>query len=103
MQHPSFSIILAGQLVLAASVGLYTGAEPAACAEAFSNRVRCSGTAISHNLCMTILGGTAPMVTTWLVAHTHDSMSPPLYLMAAAAVTIIASLTLRETAWQPLA
>ena len=71
-------------------------------AEAFPASVRCVGVAISHNLCMAALGGTAPMVATYLIARTHNEFAPPLYLMAAAAVSAMVVLTMRETAKLPL-
>jgi MFS transporter, MHS family, proline/betaine transporter len=103
MHHPVFGIMLAGQLGFAVLIGLFCGAEPAAAAEAFPAHVRCSGTAISHNLCMAALGGTAPMVATYLIARTHHDMSPAWYLMMAAAISALVTLGLRETANEPLA
>jgi MHS family proline/betaine transporter-like MFS transporter len=43
------------------------------------------------------------MVATYLIVRTENDMSPAIYLMAAAAVSIIAILTLSETAKAPLA
>jgi MHS family proline/betaine transporter-like MFS transporter len=51
---------------------------------------------------MALLGGTAPLVVTWLIAHTGDEMSPAHYLMAAALVSAIVALGIRETAHEPL-
>ena len=79
------------------------GAEPAATAEAFPGRVRCSSAAISHNICFAVLGGTAPMVATYLIVRTQNDLSPSIYLMAAALISIIAILSLSETAKAPLA
>ncbi len=77
-------------------------AAPAAAVEAFPAGVRCSGVAISHNLCMALFGGTAPMVATYLIDRTGSEMAPPIYLMVAAVVSIIFILTLQETAKTPL-
>ncbi len=51
---------------------------------------------------MALLGGTAPMVATWLIVHTANEMSPALYLMAAALISGIVALGIRETAHEPL-
>ena len=48
-------------------------------------------------------GGTAPMVATYLIARTHNEFAPPMYLMAAAAISAVMVLTMRETAKLPLA
>jgi MFS transporter, MHS family, proline/betaine transporter len=100
---PQFSVILVGQLGFTIILCLFFGAEPAATAEAFPRPVRCSGAAISHNLCFALLGGTAPMVATYLIAVTRNQMSPSIYLMVAALISILSILTLGETASEPLA
>jgi MHS family proline/betaine transporter-like MFS transporter len=101
--HPELSVPLVGQIGFAIIIALFQGVAPAAAAEAFSAHVRCVGVAVRHNLCMAILGGTAPMVATYLIARTHNEFAPPLYLMAAAATSAIVVLTMRETARAPLA
>src|ERR1700693_1547790 len=103
LRYPEFGVILTGQLCFTILLCLFYAAEPAATAEAFPGRVRCSSAAISHNICFAVLGGTAPMVATYLIARTQNEMSPSIYLMAAALVSIISILTLSETAKAPLA
>jgi hypothetical protein len=44
-----------------------------------------------------LLGGTAPMVATYLIDKTDNEMVPPMYLIAAAIVSAIFVLTLKET------
>jgi MFS transporter, MHS family, proline/betaine transporter len=97
-----FASMLIGQLGLATAFAAYAGASPAAAAEAFGSRVRCTGTAVSHNVTMALLGGTAPMVVTWLIASTGSVMSPALYLMLASLISVIVVLGIRETAYGPL-
>ena len=103
LRYPKFGVILTGQLCFTIILCLFFGAEPAATAEAFPGRVRCSAAAISHNICFAVLGGTAPMVATYLIVRTQNDMSPSIYLMAAALVSIIAILSMSETAKAPLA
>ncbi len=101
--HPKLSVPLAGQIGFALIIAMFQGVSPAAAAEAFPAGVRCVGVALSHNLCMAILGGTAPMVATYLIARTHNEMAPPLYLICAAMVSLAIVLTMTETAKIPLA
>jgi MHS family proline/betaine transporter-like MFS transporter len=104
MQHQeAFALMLAGQIGFAVLISMFAGAEAAAAAEAFARHVRCSGVAVSHNLCMALLGGTAPMVATYLIDRTQYDMSPPLYLIGAAVVSALFVLSLAETARAPLA
>ena len=102
IHHPTFAVMLTGQLSLAILFSFYSGAAPAASAESFIGRVRCTGTALSHNLTMALLGGTAPLVITWLIASTGNELSPAIYLMGAALVSGIVAFGIRETAYQPL-
>lgn len=101
--NPSFASMLTGQLGLATLFAFYLGAAPAAGAESFHARVRCTGTAVSHNVTMAVLGGTAPMLVTWFIAWTGDTMSPAHYLTAAALVSALVAFGIRETAHEPLA
>ncbi len=98
-----FAAMLAGQLGFAFLIAMFAGAGAAASAEAFERQVRCSGVAVSHNLCMALLGGTAPLAATYLIEHTQNDMSPPLYLIGAAVVSALFVLSLAETARAPLA
>ncbi len=102
IRHPGFSTILVGQLGLATLFSFYVGGAAAAGAEAFRARVRCTGTALSHNVTAALLGGTTPLVATWLIAQTGNEMWPARYLMAAALISGIVSIGIRETAHEPL-
>ena len=51
---------------------------------------RTSWLAFSYSISVTVLGGFAPFVATWLIAVTGDSLSPAFYLMATALLSIIA-------------
>ena len=100
--HPLLRAPLVGQVSIALLIGLFDGVSPAATAEVFPASVRCTGVGLAHNLTMALLGGTAPLVATYLIDKTDNEMIPPLYLMAAASVSLIFTLTLKETAKVPL-
>ena len=68
----------------------------------YSAPARSSGYSIGYNTSVAIFGGTAPYVATWLVAHTGSNLAPALYVVAAAIITFLTVLTMRETARQPL-
>jgi len=101
--HPEFHVPLLGQVGFALLIALFDGVAPVTAAEAFPANVRCTGVGLSHNLCMALLGGTAPLVATYLIDKTGDEMVPPFYLIAAAVVSSIFVLSLKETAHEPLA
>jgi MFS transporter, MHS family, proline/betaine transporter len=102
MHHPSFALMLAGQMGFAVLLGVFLGVSPAAMVEAFPARVRCSACSIGYNLTLGLIGGTTPMVATYLIAHSHNDLSPAFYLMGAATLSLLVILSLRETAQAPL-
>ena len=100
--HPMFHSTLLGQVGFALLIALFDGVAPTTAAEAFPANVRCTGVGLSHNICIALLGGTAPLVATYLIDRTDNEMIPPLYLMGAAVISAIFVLSLKETAHQAL-
>ncbi|MDB6454058.1 MFS transporter [Falsirhodobacter sp. 20TX0035] len=66
--------------------------------ECFPRAVRTSGLSITYALGVTIFGGTAQLVVTWLLDVTGDPMALAWYLIATNAVTIVALWKLRPPA-----
>jgi MFS transporter, MHS family, proline/betaine transporter len=68
----------------------YSGVLPSLMSEQFPVETRAVGVAFSYSVSVTVFGGFAPFVATWLIAVTGDSLSPAFYLMATALLSIIA-------------
>ncbi|MGE0094732.1 MAG: MFS transporter [Alphaproteobacteria bacterium] len=102
MHHDDPALILSAQIVFALLLGAYGPAISAVMAELFPREVRCSGMSIAYNLTLGLIGGTTPMVATYLIARTHDDLSIAWYLMAAAAISFVSALSIPETAKTPL-
>ena len=68
----------------------YSGVLPSVLAEQFPVETRAVGVAFTFSLSVTIFGGFAPFVATWLIAETGDPLSPSYYLMVTALLSIIA-------------
>ncbi|MFO1069188.1 MAG: MFS transporter [Geminicoccaceae bacterium] len=98
----SFVTLLAGQLLLAALIGLYAGQIGATLVESLPRRVRCTAIALSYNISVGLFGGFSPMVATWLVRRTGDDMLPAVLAMIVAAGSLAGSWLTRETRGQPL-
>lgn len=62
----------------------------------FAVRRRGFGLSLGYALGIALFGGCAPMINTWLVAHTGDPRSPGLYLIFTALVTITALIAARR-------
>jgi hypothetical protein len=68
--------------------------------------IRSTGLALTYALGVTIFGGTATYVVTWLVGVTGDPLASTYYVMAANVVVLLAALAIRNSdhpaaAWPP--
>lgn len=79
------------------------GTLPCFLTEIFPTRVRYSGFAFSFNMAQAFLGGTAPLIATFLINITGSKLAPAWYLVAIAVASLIAMRAARETAGKPLA
>jgi len=74
----------------------YSGVLPSVLSEQFPVETRAVGVAFTFSLSVTIFGGFAPFVATWLIAETGDPLSPSYYLMATALISIIALMVIKR-------
>jgi MHS family proline/betaine transporter-like MFS transporter len=81
----------------------YSGVLPSLLSEQFPVETRAVGVAFSYSISVTIFGGFAPFVATWLIALTGDPLSPSYYLMFTALLSIVALMAVeRRAARSPL-
>ncbi len=93
---------LTGQIIFAVVVAGFMSILPTTLVEIFPTQIRNSGYSIGYNLPFAIFGGTAPLISTYLIKITGDINSPAFYLIFAASIAFIAGMTLKETAKEPL-
>ena len=72
------------------------GPEAALIAEAFTPRLRYSGSSIGYQLASIIAGGPAPFIATWLFSTFHSTFPIGLYACVCAAISICAALLLPD-------
>ena len=90
----TFVAALSAGLIFAITVSWVQGPMPAVLAETFPKDIRNTGIGVAYNLVLGLMGGTAPMVCTWLIATTDNDAAPAYYLMVLAAISLIALSTL---------
>ena len=97
-------VVIAITIAVAVSFGqgIMFGPEAAWVAELFPARLRYSGASLGFQLGAALSGGLTPMLASALLLWTGATWSISLYLIAAAVVTIAATLAARETARKPL-
>jgi MFS transporter, MHS family, proline/betaine transporter len=103
MTTGSIPLVILGQFGFALLIGAYGSVNPIAICEIFPRNVRCSAVSTAYNITLGIAGGTAPAVATWLMNRTDDPMVPAFYIMAAAAISALAALSVHERSRQAIA
>jgi MHS family proline/betaine transporter-like MFS transporter len=76
--------------------GGYSGVLPSVLCEQFPVETRAVGVAFAFSISVTVFGGFAPFIATWLIAQTGDPLSPSYYLMATALLSIIAIMAIER-------
>ncbi|SAL09706.1 membrane protein [Caballeronia peredens] len=84
---PGLASLLVFQAVFGVLIAAYTGPILAAFAELFPTKVLSTGLSVAYNFAVTIFGGFAPFLITWLIARTGSNMAPAIYVMIAAAIS----------------
>lgn len=97
MYHQSQVIVQLCQLSFALLVGICLGIFPAFMAETAPAHIRSTSLALGYNLTMGIVGGLTPLTATWLVNQTHNSIAPVFMIIAAALISFVTLLFMRET------
>lgn len=102
MHHHEPAFIFMGQAGIALILSMYLGALPAALTEMFPSHVRVTAVSVGYNLTYAILGGTTPMVAVWLIQKQHDDMAFAWYIVAAAILSTIVLMGIKDYSQQPL-
>ena len=102
MHHPDTVMIMLGQMGFAVLVACFASPVPAYMAELFPAKIRVTAVSISYNLSLAIMGGTSPMVAVWLIERTHDDLAFAWYITAAASISFLVALTIRDRSAEPL-
>ena len=90
--YGTFGAALWAQLVFALLLCGSQGALPSAMVEMFPPRVRFTTVALGYNLGMGLVGGTSPLIATWLIEKTGNLAAPAYYLILLGLVSFVAAL-----------
>jgi MHS family proline/betaine transporter-like MFS transporter len=93
---PSVERLIVVQVVSGLLVTAYFAPLPALLSELFPAGTRTSGLSLSYNFAVTVFGGFAPFIITWLIATTGSKLAPSYYAGAAAALSLVALIALRS-------
>ena len=94
--NPSVLVLTLVQVVLGVLMAFYFGPLPALLTRMYPTSIRTTGLAISYNLGVTLFGGFAPIILTWLISASGSLLSPSFYLVAVALISLAGLLVLRS-------
>ena len=107
---PSFMLIgsgtavwtFTGIMILGLMFTTLQGTVPSLLPSLFFTEVRYGGLSITYNISVSLFGGTAPLLVSWLISWTGTQFIPAYYIMFASIVGIVVMTFVKETSGRPL-
>ncbi len=96
------TITIAIAIIMSITHGLMFSPQAAFIPELFGTKVRYSGASLGVQVSAAISGGFAPMIATGLLAYYGSTTPISWYLITLGAITLVATLVSRETAFEDL-
>jgi MHS family proline/betaine transporter-like MFS transporter len=97
MLYGAPSQFLFGQLLLAVPLGMALGLQGAMVVEIFPLRTRVTSMSFAYSITLALAGGTAPLVSAWLIQHFGVPLAPAYYVMLHGAVGLALLWPMQET------
>lgn len=88
-QAPELKTLILVQAVFGVLIAAYTAPAGGAIANLFPSEIRSTGISIAYNFAVTVFGGFAPFIATWLIGSTGNPLSPAWYVSFAALVAFL--------------
>jgi MHS family proline/betaine transporter-like MFS transporter len=86
-----------GQDLLALPLGMALGLQGAMLVEIFPLRTRVTSMSFAYSVTLALAGGTAPLVSTWLVERFGQPLAPGWYMMLYGAIGLALMWPMQET------
>lgn len=96
LQQASFGMALAMQLLMTVLIGSVGGVSIEALAKQFPPIKRCRGINLAYTFPSVFLGGTTPLICTWMISKTGLLIFPALYIMFFGVLALLAVWWLEE-------
>jgi MHS family proline/betaine transporter-like MFS transporter len=91
---PQFAV---GQILLAVPLGMALGLQGAMVVEIFPLRTRVTSMSFAYSITLALAGGTAPLVSTWLIETLGQPVAPAYYIMLYGAIGLALMWPMKET------
>ncbi len=97
MLYGAPSRFMLGQVLLAIPLGMALGLQGAMVVEIFPLRSRVTSMSLAYSITLALAGGTAPLVSTWLIDVTGSPMAPAWYVLLFGVLGLIIMAPMTET------
>jgi MHS family proline/betaine transporter-like MFS transporter len=87
---PGLVMLIVVQSLFCLMVAAFSACAPAALVALFPVRIRATGMSVTYNGAVTLFGGFAPAILTWLAASGAGVLAPAWYVAAAAIAALVA-------------
>jgi len=87
---PSVTTLLMVQAMVGILIAACLGPIPAMLADIFPTSIRGTGLALSYNFSVTLFGGFAPLIVTWMIDATGSKLAPSFYVVATSLLSVVA-------------
>ena len=102
MLYGSPTAFVLGQILLAVPLGMALGLQGAMVVEIFPLRSRVTSMSLAYSVTLALAGGTAPLVSAWLIDRLHEPLAPAYYILLHGLVGLALLWPMPETNAQPL-
>ncbi len=92
-----------GQLLLAVPIGMALGLQGAMTVEIFPLRTRVMSMSVAYSVTLALAGGTAPLLSTWLIDRFQNPTLPAYMVLAHGVIGFVILATMKETNGRSLA
>ena len=86
-----------GQILVAIPIGMALGLQGAMVVEIFPLRTRITSMSLAYSLTLALAGGSAPLVSSWLIETFGNPLLPAYYIMMYALIGVAIMWPMEET------
>jgi MFS transporter, MHS family, proline/betaine transporter len=102
MLYGSPPAFIGGQILMAIPLGMALGLQGAMVVEIFPLRTRVTSMSFAYSITLALAGGTAPLVSTWLIETLGHPLAPAYYIMLYGLIGLVIMWPMPETNTRPL-
>jgi MHS family proline/betaine transporter-like MFS transporter len=102
MLFGSVSAFITAQILLAVPIGMAFGLQGALVVELFPLRTRVTSMSLAYSLTLALTGGTAPLISAWLIDVLGQQLAPAYYIILLGTIGLLLMLPMPETNNRPL-